>query len=85
MREHTPAANLFSCLWFNEVNRFTPRDQISFGYVLHRLKSQVSVFMFPNCEYNTLVTLHKHVREHSSELELVKRIDEIEFNQSAWK
>ncbi|KAL6191954.1 hypothetical protein ACLB2K_038343 [Fragaria x ananassa] len=26
---HTPMSNLFSCLWFNEVERFTPRDQLS--------------------------------------------------------
>ncbi|PNT69644.1 hypothetical protein BRADI_3g59337v3 [Brachypodium distachyon] len=27
VRAHTPMSNLFSCLWFNEVNRFTSRDQ----------------------------------------------------------
>jgi hypothetical protein len=32
VRAHTPMANLFSCLWFNEVDRFTPRDQLSFAY-----------------------------------------------------
>ncbi|KAK1273142.1 hypothetical protein QJS04_geneDACA009666 [Acorus gramineus] len=37
IREHTPLNNLFSCLWFNEVNLFTPRDQLSFGYVVYRL------------------------------------------------
>lgn len=31
VRAHTPMANLFSCLWFNEVERFTPRDQLSFA------------------------------------------------------
>ncbi|CAI9764323.1 unnamed protein product [Fraxinus pennsylvanica] len=37
IREHTALNNLFSCLWFNEVNLFTPRDQLSFGYVVYRL------------------------------------------------
>ncbi|GAB2243508.1 hypothetical protein Droror1_Dr00023636 [Drosera rotundifolia] len=27
IRTHTPMTNLFSCLWFNEVNRFTSKDQ----------------------------------------------------------
>ncbi|KAH9802667.1 putative tRNA (met) cytidine acetyltransferase [Citrus sinensis] len=27
IREHIPITNLFSCLWFNEVDRFTARDQ----------------------------------------------------------
>ncbi|KAK6916749.1 Protein of unknown function DUF616 [Dillenia turbinata] len=31
VREHTAMSNLFSCLWFNEVNLFTPRDQLSFA------------------------------------------------------
>lgn len=78
MREHTAMTNLFSCLWFNEVNRFTPRDQLSFGYVLHRLHHTFPFFMFLNCEYNTLVVLHKHVREHSSKLEWVKRMGELQ-------
>lgn len=83
VREHTPMTNLLCCLWFNEVNRFTPRDQLSFGYVVHRLQLQqqhhsVLFSMFPNCEYNTLVVLHKHVREHSSRLEWAKRMDELQ-------
>ncbi|KAL3636260.1 hypothetical protein CASFOL_020807 [Castilleja foliolosa] len=33
VRAHTAMSNLFSCLWFNEVDRFTSRDQLSFGIV----------------------------------------------------
>ncbi|GKV20882.1 hypothetical protein SLEP1_g30929 [Rubroshorea leprosula] len=33
-REQTLLNNLFSCLWFGEVHLFTPRDQLSFGYVV---------------------------------------------------
>lgn len=39
MRAHTPMSNLFSCLWFNEVDRFTPRDQLSFAYTYHKLRT----------------------------------------------
>lgn len=38
MRAHTPMSNLFSCLWFNEVNRFTSRDQLSFTYTYLKLR-----------------------------------------------
>ncbi|URE48183.1 hypothetical protein MUK42_14508 [Musa troglodytarum] len=38
VRAHTPMSNLFSCLWFNEVNRFTSRDQLSFAYTFLKLK-----------------------------------------------
>lgn len=38
VRAHTPMSNLFSCLWFNEVDRFTPRDQLSFAYTYYKLR-----------------------------------------------
>ncbi|GAB2267826.1 hypothetical protein Dimus_002802 [Dionaea muscipula] len=80
IREHTALNNLFSCLWFNEVHLFTPRDQLSFGYVVYRLKDQFKFHMFPNCEYNALFVLHPHTREHSSKVEWVKSLDELEKN-----
>ncbi|WOL05291.1 hypothetical protein Cni_G14018 [Canna indica] len=82
IREHTAMTNLFSCLWFNEVNLFTPRDQLSFGYVVHRLSNKFKFFMFPNCEYNSLFILHRHTREHSSVVEWVKSLDEFKGNSS---
>lgn len=77
IREHTAVNNLFMCLWFNEVDLFTPRDQLSFGYVAFRLRGHFRFFMFPNCEYNSLFTLHRHTREHSSVVEWVKSLDEL--------
>lgn len=77
VREHTALNNLFSCLWFNEVNLFTPRDQLSFGYVVYRLKGLFKFFMFPNCEYNSIFILHPHNREHSSPIEWVKSLKEL--------
>lgn len=38
VRAHTPISNLFSCLWFNEVDRFTSRDQLSFAYTYLKLR-----------------------------------------------
>ncbi|KAM0900631.1 hypothetical protein ACQ4PT_020473 [Festuca glaucescens] len=77
VREHTTVIDLFSCLWFNEVNLFTPRDQLSFGYVANWLGDAPKFFMFPNCEYNSLFVLHRHTREHSSKVEWAKTVDEI--------
>ncbi|KAJ7955422.1 Plant/F20M13-60 protein [Quillaja saponaria] len=77
IREHTVMNNLFSCLWFNEVNLFTPRDQLSFGYVVYRLGGLFKFFMFPNCEYNSLFVLHPHTREHSSPIEWVKELGQL--------
>lgn len=85
IREHTALNNLFSCLWFNEVNLFTPRDQLSFGFVVYRLKGKFKFFMFPNCEYNSIFILHPHTREHSSKIEWVKSLKEFKGNNSGLK
>lgn len=82
IREHTLMNNLFNCLWFNEVNLLTPRDQLSFGYVVYRLGNLFKFFMFPNCEYNSLFVLHPHTREHSSKIEWVKSLNEFKGNNS---
>ncbi|XVE48821.1 hypothetical protein DITRI_Ditri01bG0033100 [Diplodiscus trichospermus] len=85
IREHTALNNLFNCLWFNEVNLFTPRDQLSFGYVVYRLKGLFKFFMFQNCEYNSLFFLHPHTREHSSKVEWVKSLNEFKGSGSRMK
>ncbi|XP_019087169.1 PREDICTED: uncharacterized protein LOC104725215 [Camelina sativa] len=63
VREHTPLTNLFMCLWFNEVVRFTSRDQLSFPYVLCRLKVLKNINMFPVCTRKDLVNSIGHVRK----------------------
>lgn len=63
VREHTPLTNLFMCLWFNEVVRFTSRDQLSFPYVLWRLKVLENINMFPVCVRKDLVNSMGHVRK----------------------
>ncbi len=72
VREHTPIANLFSCLWFNEVDRFTPRDQISFGIVRDKLAAKVPwhINMFKDCERRNFVVqgYHKDLLEQRAAL-----------------
>ncbi|MBA0823871.1 hypothetical protein Goarm_020569 [Gossypium armourianum] len=85
IREHTALSNLFNCLWFNEVNLFTPRDQLSFGYIVYRLRGLFKFFMFQNCEYNSLFVLYLHTREHSSKVEWIKSLSEFKGNGSSMK
>ncbi|CAL1410958.1 unnamed protein product [Linum trigynum] len=63
VREHTPVVNLFMCIWFNEAVRFTSRDQLSFPYVLWRLKVLKDVNMFPVCVRKDLVNSIGHLRK----------------------
>ncbi|KAI6686434.1 hypothetical protein NL676_032347 [Syzygium grande] len=65
VRAHTPMSNLFSCLWFNEVDRFTSRDQLSFAYTYLKLRRlnpdrQFYLHMFKDCERRAIVKLFHH-------------------------
>lgn len=65
VRAHTPMSNLFSCLWFNEVDRFTSRDQLSFAYTYLKLRRMnpdrpLQLYMFKDCERRALVKLFRH-------------------------
>ncbi|KAJ8531555.1 hypothetical protein K7X08_026989 [Anisodus acutangulus] len=62
IREHVPISNLFTCLWFNEVDRFTPRDQISFAIVRDKIMSKTNwtVNMFLDCERRNFVIQGYH-------------------------
>lgn len=68
MKEHIPITNLFTCLWFNEVDRFTSRDQLSFATVRDKIMAQVnwSINMFLDCERRNFViqTYHRDLLEH---------------------
>ncbi|MCO5554086.1 hypothetical protein L7F22_007612 [Adiantum nelumboides] len=67
IREHTPVSNLFTCLWFNEVDRFTSRDQLSFAVVRNKIVEKVSwgTNMFLDCERRNFVVqaYHKDILE----------------------
>ncbi|XP_021754881.1 uncharacterized protein LOC110720174 [Chenopodium quinoa] len=62
VREHIPITNLFTCLWFNEVDRFTSRDQLSFSIVRDKIMSKVnwSIYMFLDCERRNFVIQAYH-------------------------
>jgi hypothetical protein len=57
IRENIPITNLFTCLWFNEVDRFTSRDQLSFSTVRDKIRSRVNwtADMFLDCERRDFV------------------------------
>ncbi|KAJ6752063.1 hypothetical protein OIU85_002482 [Salix viminalis] len=68
IREHIPITNLFTCLWFNEVDRFTARDQLSFSTVRDKIMAKVdwSINMFLDCERRNFViqAYHKDLLDH---------------------
>ncbi|KAK1367097.1 hypothetical protein POM88_042658 [Heracleum sosnowskyi] len=60
--EHIPISNLFSCLWFNEVDWFTSRDQLSFSTVRDAIWAKVNwgIYMFLDCERQNFVIQAYH-------------------------
>ncbi|XP_068639185.1 probable hexosyltransferase MUCI70 [Aristolochia californica] len=72
VREHIPITNLFTCLWFNEVDRFTSRDQLSFSTVRDKIMSKVpwSGYMFLDCERRNFVVqaYHRDLLEHMANI-----------------
>ncbi|CAH8313106.1 unnamed protein product [Eruca vesicaria subsp. sativa] len=73
VRAHTPMSNLFSCLWFNEVERFTPRDQLSFAYTYQKLRRMnldkpFNLHMFKDCERRRIAKLFRHRSEEKRNL-----------------
>ncbi|KAH7280056.1 hypothetical protein KP509_37G050700 [Ceratopteris richardii] len=65
IRAHTPMSNLFSCLWFNEVDRFTSRDQLSFAYTYMKFvrtnpSKHFYFSMFKDCERKNIAKLYRH-------------------------
>ncbi|XP_031504501.1 uncharacterized protein LOC116267081 [Nymphaea colorata] len=73
VRAHTAMSNLFSCLWFNEVDRFTPRDQLSFAYTYLKLRKMnpekpFYLHMFKDCERRLITKLYRHRNENKRNL-----------------
>ncbi|XWS15408.1 hypothetical protein CRYUN_Cryun35bG0094800 [Craigia yunnanensis] len=74
VKAHTPMSNLFSCLWFNEVERFTPRDQLSFAYTYQKLRRMnpdkpFYLNMFKDCERRAIAKLFRHRSEDKRNVE----------------
>ncbi|KAI4320740.1 hypothetical protein MLD38_034185 [Melastoma candidum] len=62
IKEHIPITNLFTCMWFNEVDRFTSRDQLSFAMVRDKIMEKVdwNINMFLDCERRNFVIQAYH-------------------------
>lgn len=46
IRRHNIPTNLFSCLMFNELEAFNPRDQLAFAFVRDFMNPKININMF---------------------------------------
>ncbi|XP_073058535.1 alkaline ceramidase TOD1-like [Primulina eburnea] len=60
LRKHSSATNLFSCLLFNELEAFNPRDQLPFAYVRDRMKPKLKLNMFEVEVFEQITMEYRH-------------------------
>lgn len=60
LRKHNAATNLFSCLLFNELEAFNPRDQLAFAYVRDKMKPTLNLNMFEVEVFEQVAIEYRH-------------------------
>lgn len=60
LRRHGVASNLFSCLMFNELEAFNPRDQLAFAFVRDKMKPKLKINMFEVEVFEQIAVEYRH-------------------------
>ncbi|KAF5736327.1 hypothetical protein HS088_TW14G00467 [Tripterygium wilfordii] len=60
LRRHGVGSNLLSCLIFNELEAFNPRDQLAFAYVRDHMKPKVKMNMFEVEVFEQVAVEYRH-------------------------
>ena len=60
IRRHGVASDLFSCLLFNELEAFSPRDQLAFAYVRDHMSPKLSINMFEVEVFEQIAVEYRH-------------------------
>ncbi|KAI3456009.1 hypothetical protein Pfo_012672 [Paulownia fortunei] len=60
LRKHSVATNLFSCLLFNELEAFNPRDQLPFAYVRDKMNPKLNLNMFEVEVFEQVAIEYRH-------------------------
>ncbi|XP_062093275.1 alkaline ceramidase TOD1 [Humulus lupulus] len=60
MRKHGLKSNLFSCLLFNELEGFNPRDQLAFAFVRDQMRPKLKMNMFEVQVFEQIAVEYRH-------------------------
>ncbi|KAJ9135872.1 hypothetical protein P3X46_032998 [Hevea brasiliensis] len=60
LRKHGPSSNLFSCLMFNELEAFNPRDQLAFAYIRDHMNPKLRLNMFEVEVFEQVALEYRH-------------------------
>lgn len=64
LRRHGGESNLFSCLMFNELEGFNPRDQLAFAFVRDQMSPKLKVNMFDVEVFEQIAVEYRHNIKH---------------------
>ncbi|KAF7840470.1 transmembrane protein [Senna tora] len=64
LRKHGMSSNLFSCLMFNELEAFNPRDQLAFAFVRDHMKPKLKLNMFEVEVFEQVALEFRHNLKH---------------------
>ncbi|CAI9782149.1 unnamed protein product [Fraxinus pennsylvanica] len=60
LRKHGATTNLFSCLLFNELEAFNPRDQLGFAFVRDEMNPKLNLNMFEVEVFEQVAIEYRH-------------------------
>ncbi|TKY59664.1 hypothetical protein E2542_SST16756 [Spatholobus suberectus] len=60
LRKHGLSSNLFSCLIFNELEAFNPRDQLAFAFVRDHMNPKLKLNMFEVEVFEQVTVEYRH-------------------------
>lgn len=60
IRKHSVATNIFSCLVFNELEGFNPRDQLVFAFVRDEMNPKMKINMFDVEVFEQVAVEYRH-------------------------
>lgn len=60
LRKHGLRNNLFSCLLFNELEAFNPRDQLAFAFVRDQMNPKMKINMFDVEVFEHVASEYRH-------------------------
>lgn len=60
LRRHGLGSNLFSCLIFNELEAFNPRDQLPFAFVRDHMEPNLKLNMFEVEVFEQVAVEYRH-------------------------
>lgn len=72
LRKHGVSSNLFSCLMFNELEAFNPRDQLAFAFVRDHMTPKLKLNMFDVQVFEHVAIEYRHNLKHNVDVGITK-------------